>query len=72
MRVGHAVTKEIGNLSTNKGGSEAWKASGIGDPLSQEEYQFLERAVERLILRVAEYHSGASSLPQVSIRDINA
>ena len=67
---GMPVLSEIAKLSSNKGGSEARKASGTGDPLTQEECRFLKSAVVRLILRVAEHHGGAGDLPKISIQDI--
>ncbi len=65
------VLDEIGKLSSCKGGSEARKASGTNDPLTQDERRFLKRAVVRLIRRVAEYHGRIGGLSKISIKDIN-
>ena len=62
---------EMGRLSSIEGGSEARKASGTGHPLTQDERQFLKRAVVRMIRRVAEYHAGTDDLPKITIQDIN-
>ena len=60
----------ISRLSSTKGGSEARKAQGAGSPLTDDERRFLERAVVRLIRRVAEYHASPGCLPEITIGDI--
>ena len=60
----------ISKLSSRKGGTEARKADGTEWPLTQDERRFLERAVVRLIRRVAEYHGDARCLPKITVDDI--
>ena len=64
------LLRRIGELSSTKGGTEARKAQGAGSPLTEDERRFLERAVVRLIRRVAEYHASPGCLPEITIGDI--
>ena len=68
--VSRKLLRRISELSSRKGGTEARKADGAGLPLTQDERRFLERAVVRLIRRVAEYHGSTRCLPKVTIADI--
>ena len=68
--VSRKLLRHISALSSYKGGAEARKADGKGRPLTQDERRFLERAVVRLIQRVAEYHGSTQCLPRVTIADI--
>ena len=52
--IDQAVLNKIGQLSSEKGGSEARKASGIGRELTPSEACFLKKAVPVLIRRAAE------------------
>ena len=69
-RVSTKLLKRISELSSIKGGTEARKAQGAGSPLTEDERGFLERAVVRLIRRVAEYHASPGCLPEITIGDI--
>ena len=48
-----AVLAGLGELSSTRGGSDARKAEGRSNPLNQEKFQFMERGIPDLILRVA-------------------
>lgn len=48
------VLNSVGELSSEKGGDEARKAQGRGDPFTTEERSFLEAAVTAFIRRAAE------------------
>ena len=69
-KVSRKLLKCIAKLSSRKGGIEARKADGAELPLTQDERGFLERAVVRLIRRVAEYHASPQCLPEITIDDI--
>ena len=70
-KVSSKLLTRIGKLSSTKGGAEARKAKGAGAPLTDDERRFLERAVVRLIRRVAEYHASRGCLPEITIDDIS-
>ena len=64
------VLGEITRLSSKKGGTEARKAEGAGSPLTKSERDFLEQAMVRLIVRVAEYHATPRCLTAINKNDI--
>ena len=68
--ISQPVLKKISQLSSTKGGVEARKAIGANDPFTKEEREFLEKALPRLILRVAEYHGGQHNLPKITMGDL--
>ena len=68
--ISQRVLKKIRHLSSTKGGVEARKAKGANDPFAKEELEFLEKALPRLILRVAEYHGGQHNLPKITMGDL--
>ena len=68
--VSRKLLERMGRLSSTKGGAEARKAQGAGSPLTGDERRFLERAVVRLIRRVAEYHASPACLPAITVADI--
>ena len=68
--VSRKLLKRISNLSSRKGGIEARKADVREPPLTHEECLFLERAVVRLIRRLAEFHANPQELSEITIGDI--
>ncbi len=54
LNVDEDVLAKVGHLSSTSGGTEARKREGIDKPLGSLERRFLEAAIKRLILRVAE------------------
>ena len=68
--ISQPVLKKISQLSSIKGGVEARKAKGANDPFTKEEREFLEKALPRLILRVAEYHGGQHNIPKITMGDL--
>lgn len=48
------VLNSVGELSSTKGGDEARKAQGCGDPFTKKEISFLEAAITEFIRRTAE------------------
>ena len=67
--VSSKLLERISKLSSIKGGTEARKADAVGFPLTQDERRFLERAVVRLIRRVAEYQANPQCSPKITIDD---
>lgn len=67
-----AVLNKVGDLCANKGGpEEARKADGMGSSLTGPERQFLERAVETWIRRMAEMvHSPGHNFQKISLSDL--
>ena len=64
------VLRKIGDLSSNKGGSQARKASGISDDLTPLETRFLEKAVPALIRQAAEVeHDPTKSRDEIELSD---
>ena len=53
-QISKKVISEVGRLTAKKGGAEARKAEGRGDPFTSEEIAFLEAAVAAFIRRAAE------------------
>ena len=47
------LVKKVRELTSRKGGDQARKLDGIGDPLTQNDVKFLENAVTAMILRAA-------------------
>lgn len=69
--IDESVLDEIGRLSSSKGGADARKREGTGQPLSTDEHDFLEGAMKAIIRRVAEKeHSPAGTLPTISLSDL--
>ena len=52
-KISRNLVERVRTLASRKGGDQARKGDGIGDPLTQKEAQFLERAVAAMILRAA-------------------
>ena len=70
-KIGNKVLNQIGNLTENKGGETARKATGIGTNLTRPESRFLEEAVKKTILRVAEVaHDPNQNLPTITLSDL--
>ena len=70
-KIGSKVLGRIGNLTANKGGQAARKASGISTDLTRPESRFLEKAVKKIILRVAEVaHDPNQNLPTITLSDL--
>ena len=66
-----SVLKKIGDLTANRGGSQARKAGGLATELGQQEQHFLDRAVKALVRRVAERaHAPTGALPTISLSDL--
>lgn len=71
--IAKGILNRIGVLCSKKGGNLARKREGIDDPFSAGETEFLQRAVKRLIYRVAEYHGNMHRvLPQITSQELNA
>ncbi len=71
LNVDENVLAEIGHLSSASGGAEARKREGIDKPLGSLERRFLEAAIKRLILRVAERSATPEGdLEQIQLSDL--
>ena len=69
--IDRAVLDKIGDLSSEKGGTQARKAAGIGRPLKDPEDRFLKEAIKALIYRAAEVAYGpVSRLPEIKLTDL--
>ena len=67
------VLSKIGDLTANRGGPQARKASGTGTELNPQEISFLTQAIAKLILRVAQVAADPNqNLPQISLPDLPA
>lgn len=67
-----AVLRKIGHLSSNKGGSQARKAKGTDTELGAQEASFLEQAIARLIMRLAQVSADTNTgLPQINLSDFH-
>ena len=65
------VLDKIGHLSSKRGGQQARKASGKDNDLTDQDRRFLKKAIEVVILRVAEKaHDPDSDLPETSLSDL--
>lgn len=65
------VLNEIGHLSTSRGEGEARKREGTAQPLTPKERHFLDRALKKIIRRVAERaHTPAGDLRKISFSDL--
>ena len=72
-QIDEAVLNNIGDLSSEKGGQAARKAVGVDKEFTNEERVFLEKAIERIILRTAEKaHSPDNDLPMITMSDLPA
>ena len=69
-KVSRNLLERISKLSSREGGPDSRKASKTEPPLTQDERRWLERAVVRLIRRVAEYHANPDSLCKLTVTDI--
>ena len=70
-RIDRAVLDQIGNLSSEKGDTQARKAEGIGRPLTPSETRFLEEATKALILRASEVaHDPNESRAEIKLSDL--
>ena len=66
-----SVLKKIGDLTANRGGSQARKAGGVSTELSHQEHRFLDRAVKAIVRRVAERaHAPTGAPPTISLSDL--
>ncbi|MXY66745.1 MAG: hypothetical protein F4206_08790 [Gammaproteobacteria bacterium] len=64
------VLNRISELSSTKGGANARKRKGTGQPLTSGECNFLDRAVKAIIRRVAEReHTRNGNLPVLSLSE---
>ena len=71
FRISRKTLKKIAELSSVKGGMDARKAKGVGNDLSSGERQFLDRAVKRLIRRMAEKRfTPDDELPEICLSDL--
>ena len=52
-KISHKLVKRVSSLASNKGGDQARHQSGICQPLTQCEIQFLEKGVAAMIVRAA-------------------
>ena len=52
-KISRNLVERVRTLASRKGGDQARKQDGIGDPLTRKEAQFLEKAVTAMILRAA-------------------
>ena len=69
--IAQKVLSKIGDLADAKGGSEARKAKGMHESLSDKEQKFLKVAIQRLIRRVAEVnHSANAKHPQIQLSEL--
>ena len=70
-RIDQAVLGQIGNLSSEKGDTQARKADGIGRPLTSSETHFLKEAIKALILRASEVaHDPNESRAEIKLSDL--
>ena len=70
-RIDQAVLDRIGDLSSEKGDTQARKAAGLGRPLTPSETRFLKKAIVALIHRAAEVAYGpVSRLPKIKLPDL--
>ena len=70
-RIDQAVLGQIGNLSSEKGDTQARKAAGIGRPLTPSDTRFLEEAIKALILRASEVaHDPNESRAEIKLSDL--
>jgi hypothetical protein len=69
--VSEEVLRILGNLTANKGGMHARKATGAGAEYSLAERQWLEDAMKRLIRRAAEVAFDSEAVhPQITMADL--
>lgn len=69
--ISEAVLKQLGELSSTKGGVGARKAEGVQQNLNQQEKMFLEAAVTTIIRRAAEVaHYPETSLKPITMFDL--
>ena len=62
------VLREIGRLSSEKGGQQARKASGTNNNLTAQDRRFLEEAIKAIIRRAAEKaYAPNSDFPEISL-----
>ena len=65
------ILDKIGELSAQRGGTEARKAGGVATEFSSEERHFLDRALKTIIRRVAQRElTPKDDLPQISWSDL--
>ena len=65
------VLNLVGKLSSEKGGPEARKREGIDNDLTEQERRFLDKAVKKMIYRMAEkINDPAKSLSQITLSDL--
>ena len=66
--ISEAVLKQLGELSSTKGGVGARKAEGVHQDLTQQERKFLEAVVTTIIRRAAEVaHDPNVSLKRITV-----
>ena len=69
--ISEAVLKQLGELSSTKGGVGARKAEGVHQDLTQQERKFLEAAVTTIIRRAGEVaHDPDASLKRITVLDL--
>ena len=65
------VLKTLGELTAEKGGSEARKAKGIGKEFTVQEQQWINEAIKAIIRRAAEVaYDHRQTLPQITLADL--
>jgi hypothetical protein len=64
------ILSMIGNLTANKGGPGARKASGLDNPYQPKEREWLEAAMKVLIRRAGERAASTKPLPMISKADL--
>ena len=70
-RVDLDVLDKIGKLTSEQGGTQARKAEGLEKEFSQEEVQFLRKAIPKLIWRASEVARDRSGCyKQIRLKDL--
>lgn len=70
--ISSSVIGEVAKLSSERGGSEARKASGIMKPFEKDEKYWLESALKNIIQRMLEKHANNfENLPQINMGNIS-
>ena len=71
-QIDEAVLRKIGELSSKKGGQNSRKADGVGKDFTTEEHTFLERAIMKIIRRVAEKAANPEDdLPEITLSTLS-
>lgn len=66
-----SVTKKLGHLTGEKGGAEARKGRGRSHEFTEDERNWIDQTIKRLIRRVAEVaHDPAAAASQITLGDL--